>query len=150
MCSSGVGGQSVILPAGTSGAVPFPRVGTAPVRIEIRVHNRTPVHKPNQGHIIQLPAGTYIANAYIGDTSLVCSSDISVAAYVYNLPQDFTVRFQRNPEKRLLSCEVWNTETGARIGGSTTTIHRTVPMESGTATLGGRYSDSQIDFLSVP
>jgi hypothetical protein len=141
--------RSAVLPPGKTATAAMPALGAASVRVEFRVHNRTPAHRPNTGHILQLPGGLRVSNFFGNDTTLECSSDMSALAYAYNVPADFTVRLQRDTGARKLTCEVWDSATGKRIGAATGNIPTLTSLPAGNLTLGGPYNDSRISFVRV-
>jgi hypothetical protein len=139
--------QSVVLRQGTSATVALPRSDQGTLRVEMRVHDRTPVHRPNLGDIVRV-GPVAIANFNGNDTTLVCTSDARFIAYIYNLPQDFMVRVQRDADRRLMTCEVWDTLTGKSVGAQTVAI-TPAAASTGPLTIGSRFNDSRLAFLRV-
>lgn len=142
--------RSVVLRGGKYGAVAMPEIPAAQsFRIEMRVHSRAPIHGANHGYIFTAP-GTTISNLASTTKDIGCT--ISGGVFYLrptSLPDDFTIRLQKDAATQTTSCEIWNTETRVRVAYASATGRNLAPTAGGNWQMGSAYNDSSIGFVRV-
>ena len=144
--------QSLVLKPGLTAFTPIPALGGQSLRIEMRIHDRTPIHGSNAGWIFESVAyGPFISN-HQGSTNLIaCQTDVAwVGLRVEKgLPSDFTLRLQRDTINKLLTCEIWDSQTGNRVAHGTGKILNVRSLAAGRLSIGSKYNDSRVAYLRV-
>lgn len=151
-------GQGAVLPAGKSGTIAIPAIGTAAYRIEVEIHNRTWSPSGASTPVVQMYAanhgyyntqeGSAFSACRQGNNAVYASSTTNGAP-----PAHFWVRYERHPLTNQVTCEMFDKSTGAvrtlPTVKTATYASTTNHSSSGSITIGGANADFTIDTLRI-